>query len=85
MLNTLLCIFILAILFAGAYYAAHYMVQLRHNRDILADEYKRATDHITAVEDELAQVKFEREQIIRESQQPPRQRTDGWESFNARS
>lgn len=61
MLNALLCALIIVILAAGAYYAAVRWVDMRHTRDMLADEYKRATDHIEELESRVLMLEADRD------------------------
>lgn len=61
MLEVLLSILILAVLTVGAYFAALKYVDLRHNRDIIADELKRATEHIAELESRVMMLEAERD------------------------
>lgn len=61
MLNVLLGLLILAVIAAGCYYAALKYVELRHNRDMLADELKRATEHIGELETRIMMLEAERD------------------------
>lgn len=84
MVEALLCILIFAIIGTGAYYAALKYVELRHNRDMLADEFKRATEHINELESRVMMLEAERDtEMARMSkyQDPPQ----GFDAFNIRS
>lgn len=86
MLYALLCALIILIIAAAAFYAAHYVVQLRHSRDILADEYKRATEHIAVLEEEIAQLRFERDQRKNELSEIRERasKLESWDVFQVR-
>jgi hypothetical protein len=75
-------ILIVLIIGSGAYYASLQFVQLRHNRDTLADEYKRAEGHIRDLEDRVMMLEAQME-----SNRPmPRASGDdkGWGTFEPR-
>lgn len=83
MLNVLLCILILAVLVAGAYYAAHYIVTLRTNHKMLTDEHNRAVEYIQVLEEDVKQLTFERDQQTqREKIIEPK---TGWDNFGIRA
>lgn len=79
MLNVLLCILILSVLVAGAYFASQYIVTLRINHKMLTDEHNRAVEYIQTLEDEIKQLTFEREQQQRNEQVTPK--SSGWGNF----
>jgi len=82
-IEVLICILIIAILFAAAYYAALKWVYLRHNRDVIADELKRATDHIEELEARVMMLEAERDtqsQMMERRYKAP----DGYEVFSMR-
>ena len=84
MIESLLSILIIALISAGAYYAAHYIVNLRHERNELADEYKRAEEHIKELEERVmlleAQLDMQRSSMPRATGS-----TNGWDEMNVRS
>ena len=82
MLNTLICMFILTLIAAGAYYAAHQWVSLKHNRDIVADELKRAMVHIDDLEARIALM--EADKSLRDFKTEPQQSATGWDNFDVR-
>lgn len=85
MVEILICVLILSILGVGAFYAAHYIVSLRHSRDTLADEYKRAEEHIKELEERVIMLESERD-IQTAKMSPYRtEQTTGWDSMNIRS
>lgn len=81
-IEILLCILILAILVTASYYAAHKWVALRHNRDVIADELKRATDHIEELEARVMMLEAERE--TQANMMDKRHRPEGYEVFSMR-
>lgn len=85
MLNTLLCALIICIIAAGAYYAAHYIVSLRHNRNEIADELVRAETHIKALEEENEMLRYERtaQDELKRSMKTE-DNSGGWGTFQAR-
>jgi hypothetical protein len=83
MLNVLLCVLILGIITAATYYAAHKWIKLEHNRDVIADELKRATAHIEDLEARIAML--EAEKSLHEYKTRPQEETTGWEAFNVRN
>jgi hypothetical protein len=85
MLETLLSILIIAIVGTGAYYAAHYIVNLRHNRDMLADEYKRATEHIEELEARVMLLEAERDTQMAKFEAKNMKPSDGYDVFSMRS
>lgn len=84
MLNVLLSLLILAILSSGAYYAAHYVVQLRHERDTVTDEFKRATDYINELESRVTMLEAERDTTAARLSQYRTGDSTGWEQINIR-
>lgn len=80
MIEALLSILIVLSIMAGAYYASHYVVQLRHNRDAIADELQRATGHIEELESRIIMLESERDikaaQMESKGLQP-----NGWDSL----
>lgn len=82
MIDILLCLLIVFVLAAGAYYAAYRWVDLRHNRDTLADELTRATAHIEDLEARISLMEAERD--LREYKAMPKEETTGWETFSIR-
>lgn len=84
MINVLLGLLIIAIIGTGAYYAAHYIVQLRHNRDILADEYKRATVHIEELESRIIMLEADRDLQSARMSDKQSETSTGYEFFNTR-
>ena len=84
MLNALISILIVAIIAAGSYLAALKYVELRHNRDMLADEYKRATDHIGELEARIVMLEAERDADVTAFDKRYGQRPEGYDVFNIR-
>jgi cell division protein FtsL len=84
MLNTLLCALIICIIAAGAYYAAHYIVSLRHNRNEIADELTRAETHIKALEEENEMLRYERTAQDELKRSMKTEDNTGWNTFQAR-
>ena len=83
MLEALLSILIVAILGAGMYYTALKYVALRHNRDTIADEYKRAVETIHELEERNAMLEAERDtQMARMEQR--NNSPQGFDAFNIR-
>lgn len=82
MLYALLSVLIVAIMGAAAYYAAFKYIELRHNRDVIADELQRATEHITGLEERIMQL--EAEKSLRDYKPEPRRDETGWGSLNIR-
>lgn len=82
MLYTLICVLILSILGTGAYYAAYQWINLRHNRDTIADELQRATAHIEDLEARI--VMLEADKQLSEFKAKPAEDTTGWSAFDAR-
>jgi len=85
MLNILLCALIICIICAGAYYAAHYIVSLRHNRNEIADELTRAETHIKALEEENDMLRYERTAQDELKRSIKTEDNTGWNTFQARS
>ena len=85
MVESLLSILIVAILSAGAYYASYHFIHLRHNRDVLADEYKRAEMYIKEMEDRIAMLEAERDIQTTRMSGFREEQASGWESLNVRS
>ena len=67
---------------AGAYYASYQWVSLRHNRDIIADELERATQHIEDLESRIALM--EADKSLSEYKLKPQEDTTGWDTFTTR-
>lgn len=84
MLEVFASILIILIIAAGAYYAAHYIVQLRHERNALADEYKRAEEHIKELEERVILVEAQLD-MQRASMPRATGTSDGWSELNVRS
>lgn len=84
MLEVFASILICAIVAAGAYYAAHYIVQLRHERNALADEYKRAEEHIKELEERVLLVEANLD-MQRSSMPRATGSSNGWDEMNVRS
>lgn len=82
MLYALLCVLIVAILAAGGYYASYQWVNLRHNRDTIADELKRAVAHIEDLESRIALMEAEKD--LRDYKARPQEESTGWETFGTR-
>lgn len=82
MIEILLCMLILAILSVTAYYASLKWVELRHNRDVIADELKRATDHIEELEARVMMLEAERD--TQANMMDKRHRPDGFDVFSMR-
>lgn len=83
MIEVLTSILICTIIFTGAYYGAHYVVSLRHNRDMIADEFKRATEHIEELESRIIMLESERD--IKAAQMESRGvQPSGWDTMNVR-
>jgi chromosome segregation ATPase len=84
MLESLLSILICSIIAAAAYYASLRYVELRHNRDTISDEYKRAEEHIKELEERVmlleAQLDMQRSSMPRANGV-----SDGWSELNVRS
>jgi hypothetical protein len=85
MLNVLLGFLIVSIIASGAYYAAYLFVHLRHNRDVLADEYKRAETYIKEMEDRISMLEAERDIQTARVSNYRTEEASGWESLNVRS
>ena len=83
MINILLCFLIVAIIAAGSYYAAYQWVNLRHNRNELADEFKRATEHIQELETRIELM--EADKALNEYKNKPQADNSGWNNFEVRS
>lgn len=82
-LNILICILIVAILAAGAYFAAYRVVMLIHQRNTLTDEIKRATEHIAELEARIDLLEAERD--AREARLSRlKDDTSGWDAFEVR-
>lgn len=83
MIEALLSILIISIVGAGMYHAAHYVVNLRHNRDVIADELKRATVHIEELESRVIMLESERD--IKAAQMEARgAQPSGWDTLDVR-
>jgi hypothetical protein len=78
-------LFIFVLLGAGAYYAALRWVDLRHNRDMLADEYKRATEHIEELESRVMLLEAERDTQMAQMESKGMRPVDGFGVFDMRS
>jgi hypothetical protein len=74
---------IIAIITAATYYAAHKWIKLEHNRDVIADELKRATAHIEDLEARIAML--EAEKSLHEFKVKPQEETTGWSAFELRN
>lgn len=83
-LNLLLCVLILAILGAGAYYASYQWINLRHNRDVITDELKRSMEHISELEERLMQLEANMSLREHTGKTQGKQEATGWDSFNGR-
>lgn len=81
MVEVLICVLILSILGVGAFYAAHYMVGIRHNRDTLADEFKRATEHIEELEGRIMMLEAERDIQTAKVASYRTEQSTGWENM----
>ncbi|MBB6694387.1 hypothetical protein H7B90_23605 [Cohnella xylanilytica] len=84
MTEILLSFLIIAIMAVGSYYAAYRYVELRHNRDMLADELKRATDHIGELEARVMMLEAERDSEMTRIEKY-HQKPEGYDVFNIRS
>lgn len=82
MLYAFLCLLILAIIGTGAYYAAIQWVSLKHNRDIVADELKRAMGHIEDLEARISMM--EADKSLDDVKVQIRKDLTGWDTFTAR-
>lgn len=83
MIEALISILIIGIVAAGAYYAAHYVVNLRHNRNTIADELKRSIEHIEELESRIMMLESERD--IRAAQMEAKgSKPSGWDTMNVR-
>lgn len=83
MIEALISIFIVGMVAGGAFYASHYVVNLRHNRDTIADELKRATFHIEELESRVVMLESERD--IKAAQMEARGvQPSGWDTLNVR-
>jgi hypothetical protein len=84
MLEAFASILICGIIAAGCYYSAHYIVQLRHNRDTIADELTRAEAHIRELEDRVMLLEADRD--VRDAKLSGMRTGDasGWDMLNAR-
>lgn len=84
MIEALASILIVLIIAAGAYYASYRYVELRHNRDTIADEFKRATAYIAEMEERVmlleAQLDTQRSNIPKATGS-----SNGWSEMNIRS
>lgn len=76
---------IFALLVVGAYYAAHKWVDLRYNRDMLADEFKRATEHIEELESRVLMLEAERDTQMAQMESKGMRPVDGFGVFDMRS
>ena len=80
-----ICFLIALVIFAGAFYAAHYIVQLRHNRDLLIKDVEEAKMVISMLEERIEQLEFERTDNMRQFEQKvndtPR---SNWNAFEGR-
>jgi hypothetical protein len=85
MVEALLSILIVSIVASGTYYAAYNFIHLRHNRDVLADEYKRAETYIKEMEDRIAMLEAERDIQTARMSGFKEEQASGWESLNVRS
>jgi hypothetical protein len=85
MVESLLSILIVAMISVGTYYASYRFVHLRHNRDVLADEYKRAETYIKEMEDRIAMLEAERDLQTTRMSGFREEQASGWESLNVRS
>lgn len=84
MIEVLLSILIIAVIGTGAYYAAHYIINLRHERNALADEYKRAEEHIKELEERVILVEAQLD-MQRASMPRATGSSNGWDEMNVRS
>lgn len=82
MLVAFTCMLITAILAAGAYYAAFRWVKLEHNRDTIADELKRALDHITDLEARIDMMEAQHD--LQKVKAHPEGDNNGWSAFDLR-
>ena len=82
MIEAFTSILIVCVIGAGAYYAALQFVQLRHNRDTLADEYKRAEVYILELESRVQLL--EADSIINKSPVHPTGESSGWDALESR-
>lgn len=84
MIEALLSILIILIVASAAYYASYRYVDLRHNRDTIADEFKRATVYINEMEERVmlleAQLDMQRASMPRATGS-----SNGWDEMNVRS
>ena len=85
MIESLLSILIVSIVASGAYYAAYHFIHLRHNRDVLADEYKRAETYIKEMEERILMLEAERDIQTARVSSYRAEEPSGWESLNVRS
>jgi len=85
MTDVLIGLLICVITAAASIYAAHYIVQLRHNRDMLADELKRATEHISELESRVMLLEAERDARDARVGDLRREEAHGWETINIRA
>ncbi|MDR6555446.1 hypothetical protein J2736_006708 [Paenibacillus qinlingensis] len=86
MLNALISITLCAGLFAAAFYAAHYVVQLRHMRDNLQHDVAESKIVIQAMEDRIEQLEFERDDRLTKFEHKVSEpsSTTGWNAFEVR-
>lgn len=85
LIEVLLCILMLAIIGIGAYYAAHYVLGLRMNRDMIADELKRATTHIEEMEDRVTMLEAERDIASTKSSTYRTEQPNSWSVMDNRN
>lgn len=83
MIEVVTCLLIFSLLGAGSYYAALRWVDLRHNRNVLADEYKRATEHIEELEARVMMLEAERDTQL-QMMERKRGSPDGYAVFGIR-
>ena len=82
MIESFISILIVCIIGAGAFFAAHYVLDLRNSRDTLAEEYKRAEGHISELESRIELLEAQID--IQRATPTPTGDSNGWGSFEAR-
>lgn len=85
MLNVFIAILICAVLFAGAFYAAHYMVKLQTADASKARDIEEAKVVIAALEQRVEMLEFERDDNARKIEQRLSEKPGGWSAFEGRS
>jgi hypothetical protein len=86
MLNVLIGITLCAGLFAAAFYAAHYVVKLRHTRDKLEQDVAESKVVIVALEERIEQLEFERDDRVSKFEKKVNESSagTGWGAFEVR-